>query len=325
MHTPRRTFLRLAAAATVLPAMPSKLRAQSYPARPVHIIVGYAPGGSSDIIARLIGHGLSERLGRPFVIDNRPGAGSTIATEVVVRAPPDGYTLLFVTSANTITGTFYGKLTYDFIKDSAPVAGLMRQPEVLLAHPSLPAKTLSELIGYAKERPGKIAMASPGNGTIGHLSGELLKLMAGIDLLHVPYRGTAPAMTDLLAGQVHLSFTGLPGSIEYARAGTLRALAVTTKTRSDALPDTPSISEYVPGYEAVGLYGISAPRNTPAGVVDKLNSEVNATLADPKIEARIVDLGGTVLGGSPAEFAKLLVDETEKWGSVIRAANITPS
>src|SRR4051812_318611 len=323
MSIPRRTFLWLAAAAAAMPAMPPKLRAHTYPARPVRIVVGFSPGGA-DTIARLIGHRLSERLGHPFVIENRPGGGATIAAESVVRAPPDGHTLLFVTSADTINGSFYQKLSFDFIRDIAPVASIMRQPEVMLAHPSLPAKTLPDLIAHAKAHPGKVTMASAGNGTIGHLSGELLKMMAGIDLLHVPYRGTALALTDLLAGHVPVSFTGLAGSIEYARTGKLRALAVTTLTRSRALPDTPAASEYVTGYEAHPLYGLGVPRNTPTDIVDKLNKEINAALADREIQARIADLGGTVLVGSPAQFGKLLADETEKWRDVIRAANIKP-
>ena len=322
MRSSRRTFLQLAAAAAAMPAIPPRLLAQTYPARPVHIIVGYAPDGSTDIIARLIGQLLSERLANPFVIENRPGAGATIATEAVVRAPPDGHTLLLVNSADTINGSVYQKLSFNFLREIAPVASIMRQPQIMLAHPSVPAKTLPELIAYAKAHPGRITMASPGNGTIGHLAGELLKIMAGIDLLHVPYRGTAPALTDLLAGHVEVSFTGLAGSIEYARTGQLRALAISSATRAQALPETPAASEFVPGYEAISLFGIGTPRNTPTDIVDKLNREISAALADPKLEARIIELGGTALVGSSAEFANLLAHETEKWAKVIRVANI---
>lgn len=324
MKIPRRTFLRLAAGAAALPVVSSIARSQAYPTRPVRIVVGFAPGGSTDIAARVVGQLLSERLGQPFVIENRPGASASIATETVVRAPSDGYTLLLVNSADTINATLYQKLNFNFIRDIAPVASIMRQPQVMLANPSVTAKTLLELIAYAKVNPAKVMMASAGNGSIGHLAGELLKITAGIDLVHVPYRGAGPALSDLLAGHVQISFAGMAGSIEYARTSKLRALAVTTTTRSQALPDIPTVSEFVPGYEAVGLFGIGAPKNTPAEIVDKLNREINAALVDPKIEARIADLGGTVLTGSPAEFGKLLADETEKWGKVIRIANIKP-
>jgi len=324
MKIPRRTFLQLAAGAAALPAVPRVARAQAYPSRPVRIVVGFTPGGSTDIAARVIGQWLSERLGQSFVIENRPGAGANIATETVVRAPPDGYTLLLVSASDTINATLYQKLNFDFIRDIAPVASLTRQPQVMLANPSLPARTFLELIAYANANPGKINMASPGNGSTGHLSGELLKMMAGVDLVHVPYRGAAPALTDLLAGHVQILFTGIAGSIEYLRTGKLRGLAVTTTTRSKALPDIPTVSEFVPGYEAISLFGIGAPKNTPTEIVDKLNKEINAALADPKIEAHIADLGGTVFAGTPAEFGKLLADETEKWGKVIRVANIKP-
>jgi tripartite-type tricarboxylate transporter receptor subunit TctC len=320
----RRQFLYLAAGAAALPAASAVAWAQAYPTQPVRIIVGFAAGGSTDIVARLIGQWLSERLGQQFIIENRPGAGTTIATEAVVRATPDGYTLLLVNSSDTTNAALYQKLNFNFIRDIAPVAGMTRQPQVMLANPSLPAKTFREFIAHAKANPGKITMASAGNGGIGHLAGELLKIMAGVDLVHVPYRGAGPALTDLLAGHVQISFAGMAGSIEYLRTGKLRALAVTTTTRSEALPDIPTVSEFVPGYEAISLFGIGAPKNTPAEIVDKLNKEINAALADPKIEVRVADLGGTVLAGSPAEFGKLLADETEKWGKVIRTANIKP-
>jgi len=323
MKFSRRGFLQLAPGAATLPVLSKVAEAQAYPSRPVRIVVGFTPGGSTDIAARLIGQWLSERLGQSFVIENRPGAGANIATEAVVRAAPDGYTLLMVSSAETINASLYPKLSFNFIRDIAPVASITRQPQVMLANPSLPAKTFVELIAYAKANPGKVNMASAGNGAISHLSGELLKMMAGVDLVHVPYRGAGPALTDLLAGHVQICFVGMAGSIEYLRTGKLRGLAVTTTTRSEVVPDIPAIGEFVPGYEAVSLFGIGAPKNVPAEIVDKLNREINTALADPKIKARVADLGGTVLAGSPAEFGKLLADETEKWGKVVRAANIT--
>jgi tripartite-type tricarboxylate transporter receptor subunit TctC len=324
MKLPRRKFLHLAAGAAALPAASRMASAQAYPTRPVRIIVGFSPGGSTDIAARVVGQWLSERLGQSFVIENRPGAGANLAAEMVVRAPPDGYTLLLVSSSDTINATLYPKLNFVFLRDIAPVASMTRQPQVLLANPSLPAKTFRELIAYAKANPGKVNIASAGNGSISHLSGELLKMMTGVDFIHVPYRGAGPALTDLLAAHVQVSFAGMAGSIEYLRTGKLRGLAVTTTMRSQALPDIPTASEFVPGYEAISLFGIGAPKNTPAEIVDKLNREINAALADPKIKARFVDLGGTVLAGSPAEFERLLAAETEKWGKVIRAANIKP-
>jgi tripartite-type tricarboxylate transporter receptor subunit TctC len=320
----RRTFLHLAAGATVLPAVSRSAWAQVYPSRPVRIVVGFPPGGSTDIAARLIAERLTERLGQTFIVENRPGAGSNIATETVVHAAPDGYTLLLAGNSNSINMTLYEKLNFDFTRDIVPVAALTMQPQVLLANLSVPATTVPEFIAYAKASPSKIAMASAGNGSIGHLAGELFKIMAGIELVHVPYRGAAPALTDLLAGHVQISFNGIAGSIEHLRAGTLRGIAVTTKTRSDALPEIPSVSEFVPGYEVFSLFGIGAPKKTSAEVVNKLNTEINAALADPKIRARIADLGGTVLTGSPADFGRLLVDETEKWGKVIRSAGIKP-
>ncbi len=322
MEIPRRAFLQLVASAAALPASPPNARAQSYPTRPVRIVVGFAPGGSTDIGARVVGQWLSERLGQPFVIENRPGAGANIAAETVVRAAPDGYTLLLVSSSDTINATLYPKLSFNFLRDIAPVASMTRQPQVILANPALPARTFGELIAYAKANPGKVNVASAGNGAISHLSGELLKMMTGIDLVHVPYRGAGPALTDLLAGHVQISFAGMAGSIEYLRTGKLRGLAVTTAMRSAALPDIPAVGEFVPGYEAISLFGIGAPKNTPAEIVDKLNREINAALVDPKVAARVADLGGTVLAGSPDEFGKLLADETEKWAKVVRAANI---
>ena len=324
MKLPRRNFLHLAAGAAALPAVSRVARAQAYPTRPVRIIVPFAPAGSADIVARLIGQWLSERLGQPFVIENRPGAGTNIGTEAVVRAPADGYTLLLAGSSSAINATLYDKLTFNFIRDIAPVASIIRQPNVMLVNPSVPAKTVPEFIAYAKADPGKINMASAGNGSSSHVFGELFKMMAGVNIVHVPYRGGAPALTDLLAGQVQATFVPVPASIEYVRAGKLRALAVTTTTRSDALPDIPTVGDFVRGYEASGFVGLGAPKNTPAEIIEKLNKEINAALADPKIKARLADLGGTVLPGSPAEFGKLVADETEKWGKVIRAANIKP-
>ena len=322
MKLPRRRFLHLVAGAAALPALSRMARAQAYPARPVRMMVGFAPGGSSDIAARVIGQWLSERLGQTFVIENRPGAGANIAAEAVVRAAPDGYTLLLISSSDTINATLYPKVNFNFVRDIAPVASLTRQPQVLMANPSFPATTFNELIAYAKANPGKVNIASAGNGAISHLSGELLKMTTGVELVHVPYRGAGPALTDLLAGHVQISFAGMAGSIEYLRTGKLRGLAVTTTTRAEALPDIPAVAEFVPGYEAISLFGIGAPKNTPAEIVDKLNREINAALADPKIAQRVADLGGSVLAGSAADFGKLIADETEKWGKVIRTANI---
>ena len=324
MKLPRRQFLHLAASAAALPAVSRIAWAQVYPVRPVHWIVGFTPAGGNDIVARLIGQWLSERLGQPFVIENRPGAGTNIATEAVVNAPPDGYTLMLVNMANAINATLYEKLNFNFIRDIAPVAGISRAPLVMAVHPSVPAKTVPEFIAYAKANPGKINMASAGIGSAGHLAGELFKMMAGVNLVHVPYRGNAPALADLIAGQVEVLFPSAASSIEYVRTGKLRGLAVTGATRSDALPDLPTVSDSIPGYEASSVYGIGAPRNTPAEIVDKLNEEVNAALADPKMKARLADLGGVALPGSPAEFGKLIADETEKWAKVIKFAGIKP-
>ena len=322
LKLPRRKFLYLAAGAAVLPAVSRIARAQTYPARPVRIIVGFPPGGPTDIAARPIGQWLSERLGQQFVIENRPGAGSNIGTEAVVRSPPDGYTLLLAYSSNAINATLYEKLNFNFIRDIAPVASISRETTVMVVHPSFPAKTVPEFVAYAKANPGKINFASGGNGTPGHVVGELFKMMTGVNLVHVPYRGGAPAVADLLGGQVQVMFASPTISIEHIRAGKLRALAVTTATRSAALPDVPPVGDFVPGFEASVWLGIGAPRNTPAEIIEKLNREVNAALADPKMKARLADLGSTVLGGSPSDFGRLIADETEKWGKVIRAANI---
>jgi tripartite-type tricarboxylate transporter receptor subunit TctC len=322
MTLPRRRFLRLAVGVVAMPAVARVASAQAYPSRPVRIIVGFAAGGSSDIGARLIGQWLQERLGQPFVVENRAGAATNIATETVVRAPPDGYTLLMIGPSSTINATLYDKLGFVFLRDIAPVASTIRQPQIMLAHPSLAANTVPELIAYAKANPGKITMASAGTGSSGHLAGELFKMMAGVNMLHVPYRGAGPALSDLLGGQVLTAVTGISGSIEQVRTGKLRALAVTTTARATALPDVPTVSEFMPGFDAGDVLGVGAPRDTPAEIVDKLNKEVNAALADPKMKARFADLGGTPLALTPAEYGKLLADETEKWGKVIRSANI---
>ncbi len=321
MKPPRRHFLRLAVGASALPAVSHFAWAQSYPSRPVRIIVGFAAGGPNDILARLIGQWLSQRLGQPFVIENRPGAGSNIATEAVVRAPPDGHTLLLVGSPNAINTTLYENLSFIFVRDIAPIASLMRGDLVMLVHPSVPAKNLSEFIAFARANPGKLSYGSGGVGGITHLTAELFKQEAGgLDIQHVPYRGVAPALTDLLGSQVQVVFTNLTPSIGYVRTSKLRALAITTAKRSEALPEVPTIAEFVPGYEASSIFGLGAPHDTPADIIGTLNKEINAALVDPKFKAQLLD--GTVLGGSPADFGKLLADETEKWAKVIRAANI---
>jgi tripartite-type tricarboxylate transporter receptor subunit TctC len=321
---PRRQFLHLAAGAAALPAVSRFAWAQAYPTRPVRIIVGFAAGGSSDIVARLIGQWLSERLGQQFIIENRPGAGSNIGTEAVVNAAPDGYTLLMITAANAINASLYDKLNFNLIRDLAPVAGIMRVPNVMEVHPSFPAKTVPEFIAYAKANPGKINYASAGNGTSQHVSAELFRLLAGINMQHVPYRGAGPALTDLLGGQVDVMFDTLPASIEHIKTGRLRALAVTTANRSEAVPAVPTVIEFLPGYEASSPYGIGTPRNTPIEIAATLNREINAALADPKIQTRFADLGGTPLPLTPAEYGKILSEETEKWGKVIRSASIKP-
>jgi tripartite-type tricarboxylate transporter receptor subunit TctC len=320
----RRQFLHMAAGAAALPTVARIAWAQVYPSRPVSLVAGYAPGGGADITARLIGQWLSERLGQQFVIENRPGANSNIATEAVVRAPADGYTLLLVTGANATNATMYEKLNFSFIRDIAPVASVMRCPFVMVVNPSVPAKSVPEFIAYAKANPRKLNMASPGTGSGVHIAGELFKMMAGVDMVHVPYRGAGPSLTDLIGGQVQVTFESMLAAIGYIRAGTLRALAVTTTRRSEALPDIPTVAEFVPGYEVSAWYGVGAPRATPAGIVEKLNKEINAGLADPKIKARLADLGGTPLVGSPADFGKLIADETEKWAKVVKFANIKP-
>ncbi len=322
MKSGRRDFLRLAASALALPALPKVAQAQSYPARPVRIVVGFPAGGGVDIVARIIGQYLTDRLGQPFVVENRPGAGSNLGTETVVNANPDGYTLLLVSVSAAINATLYEKLSFS-VRNIAPVAGIMRVPGVMEVNPSLPATTVSEFIAFAKANPGKVNMASAGNGTLQHVCGELFKMMTEIEMLHVPYRGSAPALTDLLAGRVQVTFDPLPSSIGYIRSGKLRALAVTTASRAESLPDTATIGESVAGFEASAWYGVGAPKNTPAEVIDKLNLAVNAALADPAIKARLAELGGAVLPGSPGMFSQLVAAEIEKWGKVIRAANIT--
>jgi len=319
---PRRSFLHLAAGAIALPALPRLARAQAYPSRPVRMIVGFGPGAAPDIVARLTGQWLSDRLGQPVLIENRPGAASNIATDVVVKAAPDGYTLLLINFANAANTTMYKNLRFDFIRDIVPVAGIVTVPNLILVGPSVPAKTLPEFIAFAKANPGKVTMASSGIGSTGHLAQELLKMMTGIDLVHVPYRGNGPAVTDLLGGQVQSLIASLPSSIEYVKAGKVRGLAVTSAKRPETLPDIPAAGEFVPGYEVSSWYGIGVPRNTPAGVIETLNREVNAGLADAKTMARLAQEGGLSIGGTPADFAKLIADETEKWAKVITAANI---
>ena len=320
MKLPRRQFLHLAAAMTTLPAASRLARAQSYPTRPVHLIEGFGPGSAPDIVARLIGQWLSERLGQSFIVENRSGASSSIATEAVVRASPDGHTLLLVTTANPINATML-KLNYDFSRDIAPVATICRVPLVMEVHPSVAAKSVEEFIDYAKARPGKVNLASAGIGSLPHMAGEMFKVMAGVDLFHVPYRG-AQVFPAMLAGEVQVYFGPLLSSIEFIRAGKLRALAVTTTTRSDALPDIPAMAETLPGYEASAWYGIGAPKGTPAAIMEKLNREVGASIADPQFSARLANLGAAVLAGTSADFGKLIADETKKWGKVVLAANI---
>jgi len=321
----RRQFLHFAAGVAVLTAISRIVWAQAYPTRPVRWIVGYAAGGGNDIAARLMGQWLAERLGQQFVIENRPGANSNIGTEAVVRAPSDGYTLLLVSAANAINATLYDNLNFSFTRDIAPVAGLMAASSVMAVHPSVPAKTVPEFIAYAKANPGKINMGSGGSGAPSHVAGELFKMMAGVDMVHVPYRGLAPAFTELIGGQVQVIFGALTSSIGYVKAGKLRALAVTTAKRSEALPDLPTLGEFVPGYEASQWYGVGVPKNTPADIVDKLNKEINTGLADPKIKARLTDLGGTALKGSPADFGRLIADETEKWARVVKFSGAKPN
>jgi tripartite-type tricarboxylate transporter receptor subunit TctC len=318
MKLPRRNFLHLAAGAAALSAVSRIARAQGYPARPVRWIIGYTAGGTTDIISRLVAQHLTEQFGQPFIIETRPGAATNIATESVVRAPADGYTLLFVGAPNAINATLYAKLNFNFIRDIAPVAGIVRVPNAMVVHPSVPVTTVPEFIAYAKSNPGKINMASSGVGSSPHLAGELFKMMAGVDVQHVPYRGAAPALTDLLAGQVHLYFVTTPSSIGYIKAGRLRAIAVTTAAPVSELPGVPTISEFLPGFEASAWYGVGSPKDTPADIIGKLNRAINGALADAKIHARLNELGCTVIPGSPADFGQLIADETEKWGRVVK-------
>ncbi len=322
MKLPRRAFFSLTLGVAALPAMSRFAWAQAYPSRPVRIIVGFPPGGPSDILARLIGQRLSERLGQPFIIENRAGAQGQIATEAVIRAPADGHTLLLVVPGNGISDVLYDKLNFKFTRDTTPVAGISNGPLVMEVNPAIPVYTVPEFIGYTKARPGKVSFASPGNGSTIQLCGELFKIMTGVNMVHVPYRGNAPALTDLIAGQVQVMFADMPSSIEHVKVGKLRALAVTTAERSEILPEVPTISEFLPGFEASNWFGVAAPKNTPPEIVDKLNREINVALAEPEIKARLADLGAAVLAGSPADFGKFIATEAEKWSKVIRAANI---
>ena len=318
----RRQFLHLAAGAAVLPTLPRIALAQTYPTRPVRLIVTFAAGGSPDIIARLMGQWLSERLGQPVIVDNRPGAAGNIGTEIGVRAPPDGYTLLMALSVNAINASVYNNLSFNFMRDTAPVASIASTPLIMEVNPSVPAKTVPEFIAYAKANPGKISMASGGKGAPGHVAGELFKMMAGVDMVHVPYRGDALVLPDLISGQVQVYFGVMPASLGYIRAGKLRALAVTSATRQEALPDVPTVGEFLPGFEARGWYGIVVPKATPAEIVGKLNQEINAALADPNMKKRLTDLGVAVFAGSPADFGKFIADETEKWAKVVKFADV---
>jgi len=322
MTISRRRFLRLTAAAAALPALPRFAAAQAYPSKPIHWIVPFPPGGPADILARLFGQWLNERMGQPVIVENRAGAGSNIGTEATVRAAPDGYTLMLVTTANAVNASLYSKLSYNFMRDIAPVAGLIRVPAVLEVTPSLPVKSVPEFIAYAKANPGKLAMASAGNGTIQHVAGEMFKTMTGVNMVHVPYRGQAPALTDLIGGQVQVMFDSLPATVQQIKAGKVRVLAVTTASRVPALPDAPTVADFVPGYEASAWYGVGAPAGTPPDIVARLNREINAAFADPRIKARLIDLGGTALTGSAADFGTMVAAETEKWAKVVRAANV---
>ena len=324
MKISRRRFLHFVAGVAALPTLSHTARAETYPARPVRWVVPQAAGGASDVSARLMGQWLSERLGQPFVIENRPGAGGTIGTEAVVTSPADGYTLLLAGSFNAVNATLYDKLNYNFIRDIAPVAGIMRNPLVMEVNPSVPAKTVAEFIAYAKANPGKLSMGSAGNGTPQHMAGELFKMMAGVEMVHVPYRGSATLLTDLLRGEVHVAFDPMLSSLDHIKGGRLRALAVTTATRSEALPDIPTVGESLPGYEYTGWVGLGVPSGTPVEVIEQLNQQINAGLADPTIKARITALGGTPLAGPPTDFGKLIAEQTDRWAKVIRAANIKP-
>ena len=324
MTTPRRTFLRLAAAAAALPILPRTAGAQSYPTRPVRIVVGYPPGGPTDIFARLMGQWLSDHMGQPFVIENRPGAGSTIGVQSVVNSPADGYTLILISTSAVISGHYYKSLNFNLTRDIVPVCGIALEPLVMVVNPQVAAKTVPEFIADAKQKPGKYVMASVGNGTTPHMAGALFMMMAGVKMAHVPYRGGGPALLDLLSGQVQVLFATAPGIADYVRSGKLRALGVTGTMRLKELPDVPSVSDFVPGYESSQWYGISAPRDTPAEIIEKLNGDINAALADPQMRAHLSDLSGTPLPGTPADFGKLIAEETEKWGRVIKFANIKP-
>ena len=324
MKLPRRKFLHVAAGAAALPSLSLVAAAHDYPTRPIKIVVGFAAGGAVDIVARLIAQWRSERIGQQCVVENRPGAGNNIATEYVLKSEPDGYTLLLTNPTNAINATYFENLPYDFLRDSAPVAGIMRVPNAMEVSPLLSATTVPEFVALAKANPGKLAYATGGNGTSVHMSAELFKLMTETDILNVTYRGLALAYTDLMTNRVQVTFDNLPGSIGFIRQGKLRALAVTTTARSPALPDIPALAEFIPGYEASAWYGVSAPRNTPQAVVGKLNKEINAGLADPALQARLVDLGGMIVSGSPADFGKLVGDETAKWAKVIKVAGIKP-
>jgi tripartite-type tricarboxylate transporter receptor subunit TctC len=325
MRIPRRQFLRLAAAAVALPIASRIALAQSYPSRPVRWVVGFAPGGGNDIVARLMGQWLSERTGQPFVVENRPGGGTNIATEAVINAPPDGYTLLLAGLPNASNATLFSKLSFNFIRDIAPVAGIVRIPNVIVLNPSVPARTVPEFIAYAKANPGKVNMASAGNASAGHLAGELFKMLAGVDLVHVPYRGNGPALTDLLGGQVQVLFASLPSSIEYIKADKLRGIAITSAKRSEAQPELPTVGEFVPGYEMSAWFGAAAPKATPPEIIEIVNREINAGLADTKMMTKLADIGGISIAGSPADFGRYVADETNKWAKVIRAANIKPN
>jgi tripartite-type tricarboxylate transporter receptor subunit TctC len=324
MKLPRRQFLHLAAGAAALPSFSRIASAQTYPSRPVRIIVGFAPGGAQDVLARLIGQWLSEQAGKQFFIDDRAGGGGNVGAEAVVRASPDGYTLLLVGPPNAINATLYDKLSFNFIRDIAPVAGIVRVSNVMEVHPANPARTVPEFISYARANPGRISMGSAGVGTAPHLAGELFKMLTGLDLVHVPYRGEGPALADLIGGQIQVMFGAMPSSIPHIRAGALRALAVTTAVRSEALPDVPPLGDFVPGYEASAAFGLGAPRNTPAEIINTLNREINAAFADTGMRGRFADFGGTALPGSPADFGKLIADETEKWGKVVKFSGAKP-
>ena len=314
----RRQFLRLAGAAVALPAVSRGASAQAYPSRPVRVVIGYPPGGSADITARLMTQWLSERLGQSFIVESRPGGGTNIATEAVINAPPDGYTLLLVAPANAINATLYEKLNHNFLRDIVPVAGLIRFPNVVVVNPDVPVKTIPELIAYAKANPGKLNMASSGNGSTIHMSGELFKMMTGVNMIHVPYRGGALALTDMIGGQVQVMFDNIPTAMEFVKSGKLRGLAVTGAGRSETLPDLPTVADFLPGYEATSWYGLGAPKGTPNEIIEKLNREVNAILAEPKTKARFLELGASMLPGSAADFGKLVAEETEKWGKVVK-------